>query len=99
MDDKIKNLIENKNILLFTNSEINSNLPKYVLVRRSDNKLTEGLLTHIISNIIIHEEYGLVEVDNGNGCKVISIKAKDNILYKVLNNEEFNLLKITANTI
>ena len=37
MNDKIKNLIENKDILLFTDSEINSIFPKYVIVRRSNN--------------------------------------------------------------
>ena len=48
MNDKIKNLIENKDILLFTDSEINSIFPKYVIVRRSNNRLTEGILTEIL---------------------------------------------------
>lgn len=99
MNDKIKNLIENKDILLFTDSEINSIFPKYVIVRRSNNRLTEGILTEIFTNDALEEKYGVVDVDFSNGCKVISIQIKDKKLYKILDDEEFNLLKIITNSI
>ena len=99
MEINIKELIENKDILIFLENDIDNKFPKSVIVRRSNGKLTDGFLTEIFTNKIPNESYGIVDVDNGNGCKVVSIQIKDKKLYKILDDKEFNLLKITINNI
>ena len=65
LNNKIKELFENKDIFLFLEDEINSIFPRYVLVRRSNGWLTEGVLTEIFTNTRFEEEYGVVDVDKG----------------------------------
>ena len=93
LNNKIKELFENKDIFLFLEDEINSIFPRYVLVRRSNGWLTEGVLTEIFTNTRFEEEYGVVDVDKGFGCKVVTIKLKNKKLYQVLNEEDFEKLK------
>ena len=92
-DNKIKEFFENKDIFLFSKDEINSIFPKYVLVRRSNGWLTEGVLTEIFTNTLLEEEYGVVDVDKGFGCKVVTIKSKNKKFYEIINEEDFEKLK------
>ena len=99
LNQKINELIENSFFLLFLDEEINSIFPKYVIVRRSNGRLTEGVLTELFTNTLLEEEYGVVDVGKGRGCKIVTIKSKNEKFYEVLSEGDFEKLKIYVNDI